>query len=238
MAEYRHGGRKGCLKGSRGAVLSEIGLWMSDSDRPPVYWLNGLAGTGKSTIAQTVAERSFADRRLGAPFFCLRDFSDRRELHFIFPTLAVQLARKYAEFRSVFVALVQSDPAIAYESLYNQMKKLIVAPLLESDIPTTILIDALDECKDEKPASAILSVLGQFVSRIPKVKFFLTGRPEPRIREGFRLPLLAKATDTFVLHNVEPSLVSIERHSAVLHTGSRSLRAVGAGWTTGRQRIS
>ena len=88
------------------------------------------------------------------------------------------------------------------------MKKLIVGPLKKSAISTVIVIDALDECKDEEPASAILSVLGQFVSQIPKVKFFLTGRPEPRIREGFRLPLLAKATDVFVLHDVEASLVN------------------------------
>ena len=33
------------------------------SSKFPVYWLNGLAGTGKSTIAQTIAERMFADGR-------------------------------------------------------------------------------------------------------------------------------------------------------------------------------
>ena len=207
MAEYRHGSRKGCLKGTRRAVLNEIEFWMGDFDKPPVYWLNGLAGTGKSTIAQTIAERAFADGRLGASFFCSRDFSDRRDLHLIFPTLAVQLARRYIQFRSIFIPLVQSDPEIAYESLYNQMNKLIAQPLKQSSISTVIVIDALDECKDEEPASAILSVLGQFVSTIPKVKFFVTGRPEPRIREGFRLPLLAEATDVFVLHNVERSLV-------------------------------
>jgi len=147
------------------------------------------------------------DGQLGASFFCSRDFSDRRDLNLIFPTLAVQLARRYPKFRSIFIPLVQSDPGIADESMYNQMKKLIVVPLKESAVSTVIVIDALDECKDEEPASAILSVLGQFVSRIPKVKFFVTGRPEPRIREGFRLPLLAKATDVFVLHSVEPSLV-------------------------------
>ena len=85
------------------------------------------------------------------------------------------------------------------------MNKLIVGPLRESAISTVIVIDALDECKDGEPASAILSVLGQFVSQIPKVKFFLTSRPEPRVREGFRLPLLAKMTVVFVLHEVEPS---------------------------------
>jgi len=83
------------------------------------------------------------------------------------------------------------------------MHKLIVQPLKQPGISTVIIIDALDECEDEGPASVILSVLGRLVSEIPKVKFFLTGRPEPRVYEGFRLPLLAKMTDTFVLHDVE-----------------------------------
>ena len=169
--------------------------------------MNGLAGTGKSTIAKTVAERLFADGQLGASFFCSRDFEDRKNLQFIFPTLATQLARKYTGFRSIITPLIQSDPNIAFESLYNQMEKLIVQPLHESGISTVIVIDALDECDDEESASAILSILGRLVSEIPKVKFFLTGRPEPHISVGFRLPLLAKMTDVFVLHEVEPDQV-------------------------------
>ena len=160
-----------------------------DFNSSPVYWLNGLAGTGKSTIAKTIAERLFAAGRLGASFFCSRDFEDRRNLQLIFPTLATQLARKYSEFRSILIPLIQSDPNIAYESLCDQMRKLIVEPFNESNISTVIVIDALDECEDEESASAILSVLGRLVSDIPKVKFFLTGRPEPRISVGFRLPL-------------------------------------------------
>ena len=88
------------------------------------------------------------------------------------------------------------------------MNKLIVQPLIKSAVSTAIVIDALDECKDEEPASAILSVLGQFVSQIPKVKFFLTGRPEPRILEGFRLPLLAPVTNVLILHEVKSSQVN------------------------------
>ena len=208
QAEHRHGDRNGCLKETRTALLDEIDLWARDSDEPPIYWLNGLAGTGKTTIAQTIAERLFADGRLGASFFCSRDFEDRSNLKLVFPTLAVQLARKCATFRSTFIPLVQSDPDIVHESLYGQMRKLIVRPLAKSDISTVIVIDALDECKDDEPASAILSVLGKLVTEIPKAKFFVTGRPEPRIREGFRLPLLARVTDLFVLHEVEPSQVN------------------------------
>ena len=207
-AEYRHGDRRGCLRGTRGAVLDEIEVWARDPKKLPVYWLNGLAGTGKSTIAKTIAERIFADGQLGASFFCSRDFEDRSNLQLIFPTIAVQLARKYTEFRSVFIPVVQSDPGVTRESLYNQMDKLIVQPLRASRISTVIVIDALDECKDEEPASAILSVLGGFLSEIPGVKFFLTGRPEPRIREGFRLTQLVEVTNILVLHEVESSQIN------------------------------
>ena len=206
-AEFRHGEHKGCLKGTWGAVLNSIELWARDPDKSPVYWLNGLAGTGKSTIAKTIAERLFADDQLGASFFCSRDFEDRRNLQLIFPTLATQLAHSYPKFRSILVPLIQADPGIAFIPLYHQMERLIIQPLNESSVSTVIVIDALDECGDKDSASALLSVLGRVVSKIPKVKFFLTGRPEPRILKGFRLPLLAKVTDVFILHMVEPDQV-------------------------------
>ena len=179
----------------------------------------------------------FTDGRLGASFFCSRDFEDRSNLKSIFPTLAVQLARRYPEFRSIFVKLVQSDPEVAHESLYGQMNKLIVQPLARSATSTVLVIDALDECKDEETTSAILSVLGQFVTEIPKVKFFVTGRPEPRIREGFRLPLLAKETDVFVLHEVKQSQVNDDIRLFFAHSFSELERRQHslAGWPTEEQ---
>ena len=209
-AGYQHDDRRGCLAGTREAVLYEIESWTRDSDKSPVYWLNGLAGTGKSTIAQTTAERLFADGRLGASFFCSRDFKDRSDLRLIFPTLSFQLAHRYPDFRSVLVPLLQSNPDIGYESLHNQMERLIVAPLKEKDISTVIVIDALDECTDDEPQSAILSVMGRFVQATPKVKFFITGRPEPRVQSGFRLKLLRPLTEIFVLHAVEDSVVNAD----------------------------
>ena len=58
------------------------------------------------------------------------------------------------------------------------MEKVIAQPLEGSSISAVIVIDTLGECKDNEPASAILSILGQLVSEVPKVKFFLTGHPE------------------------------------------------------------
>lgn len=154
------------------------------------------------------AKRSFANGQLGASSFCSRDFEDRSDLHFIFPTPAVQLARRCTGFRSIFVPLAQSDPGIAYESPCSRVEQLIVEPLVKSAILAVIFIDALDECKDEELASVTQPVLGRFISRIPKMKIFVTGRPELWILEGFRLPLVARGMEAFVLHEVESSRTS------------------------------
>ena len=203
-AGYQHGGRNCCLRDTREAALHEIGSWIKDFSKSSVFWLNGLAGTGKSTVAQTVSEWFFADGLLGASFFCSRGSKDRSDLHVIFPTLAFQLAHKYPAFRSILVPLLQSNPDVVHESLYNQMRKLIVEPLKSVDASMVIVIDALDECKDEEPSSAILSVLERFAEQIPRVKFFITARPEPWIKNGFRLPLLEDVTNVLVLHDIHP----------------------------------
>jgi len=173
-----------------------------------VFWLNGLAGTGKSTIAQTFAERMFAYGRLGASFFCSRDFEDRSNLQAIFPTLTFQLAYRYPLFRDKLLQVLKACPNARQESLCSQMERLIVGPLKAAHISTLIVIDALDECKDEEPASAILSILSRFVGEIPGVKFFITGRPEPRIRSGFRLRSLLPITEVLKLHEVKPEAVN------------------------------
>jgi len=184
---------------------------------------------------QTVSEKVFADGLLGASFFCSRDFKDRSDLHFIFPTLAFQLAQRYPTFRSVLVPLLQANPDIVYESLYSQMEKLIVKPLRLADVSTIIVIDALDECTDDEPQSAILSVMGRLVEEVPNAKFFITGRPEPRIKSGFRLPLLVNSTNIFILHDVHPSLINSDIRLFLKHELSKlAQRRQLGGWPSGK----
>jgi len=206
-AGYLCGDRQGCMKGTRREVLFQLEQWSKDEQDKRVFWLNGLAGTGKSTIARTFAEMCFADGKLGASFFCSRNFDDRSNLRSILPTLAFQLAHRYPRFRQELLPVLTENPDVGRESLCSQMEKLIVGPFQETRIPTLIVIDALDECRDEEPASALLSVLSRYVDDIPLVKFFITGRPEPRIHSGFRLESLQPHTDVLRLHEVEPSLV-------------------------------
>ncbi|KAF8148407.1 hypothetical protein B0H34DRAFT_262867 [Crassisporium funariophilum] len=216
---------KTCLQGTRSDILSQLEIWADADlvDALRAYWLNGHAGSGKSTIAKSFCQRLFANGRLTGSFFCSRDFTDRSDIRLIFPTLAYQLACQFPSFRKVIVELLTTRPDIAEESLQNQLTHLLVVPLKSTGIKTVIAIDALDECKDDEPASAILSLLARCIDDLPHVKFFITGRPEAPIRAGFRLPSLRSSTDIFLLHDVDK--ISVDQDIKMYF--SKSLNAEG-----------
>ena len=202
-AAFSAGNMNRCLRGTRKDVLLQIEQWSADQRGNRVFWLTGPAGSGKSTIARTFAEISFFDGKLGASFFCSRDFKDRSNLQVIFPTLAFQLAHRYAQFREQLLQVLSTNPGAGRGSLCSQLEKLIVGPLKVAQISTLVVIDALDECKDTEPASALLFVLSRYVHEIPDVKFFISSRTETPIQEGFQLESLRSITDVLDLYDVE-----------------------------------
>ena len=204
-AGHRSENRQGCLKGTGKGILGQAECWSMDERDQRVFWLNGLPGTGKSTISQTLAEVSFADGRLGASFFCSRHFEDRRNLHTIFPTLAFELAHRYPPFRDRLLQVLRMSPDVRQESLCSQMEKLLVGPLKTTRISTLMIIDGLDECEGE--VFIIPSILSQYVDQIPNVKFFITGWAGLQTPSGFRLATLQPITEIFKLHNIESFLL-------------------------------
>ncbi|KAF9441090.1 hypothetical protein P691DRAFT_613126, partial [Macrolepiota fuliginosa MF-IS2] len=62
-----------CHPGTREQHIEDIVYWAvpaSGADDPlPLFWMKGLAGVGKSAIAQTCAERLKELGKLGATFF-------------------------------------------------------------------------------------------------------------------------------------------------------------------------
>lgn len=232
-AGYEHMDRSGCLKGTRVALLNEVDEWAEDSAGPRIFWLNGLVGTGKSTIAQTVAERCFARGKLGASFFCSHHLT-HDDPNIIFPTLAFQLAQKYTNVRSTLVHHLRLNPEIEYESLKSQAEKLITEPLQSADVATVIVIDGLDECKGENSSSMVLSVLESIVERAPKVKFFITSRPGPLIECGFSRP--NNIVNISTLHDIAPCLINNDIRLFLEHQLSRLAAREGLGnWPTAAQ---
>jgi hypothetical protein len=86
------------LPGTRTALLDEITAWASspDGEGKCIFWLNGMAGTGKSTIARTVAGNFKKNSLLGASFFFKWGEAGRGDARKFFPTLA-RLMPRYPE---------------------------------------------------------------------------------------------------------------------------------------------
>lgn len=250
VAEAMHNAlstRTSCLPGTRVDILHKLEDWAKDPNSKQIYWLNGHAGSGKSTIAQSLAERLFSQGRLGASFFCSRNSQRSSDLSAIFRTIAFQLARTANDqsqtYRKSLLEAINThtNPHIATFSLNEQLKNLILEPANLSGIETVVIIDALDECVDDKSTSAILDLLSQHAARLPelKVKFFITSRPEPHIRSGFRLKPLKEITDVAVIHEVASASTDQDIRQFFVHhfrrIAPRSDINVSKAWPTAAQ---
>src|SRR5450432_4185996 len=81
-----------------------------------IFWLDGLAGTGKSTIARTVAHRYFEQKRLGASFFFSRGGGDVSHAGKFFTSTAVQLANNVPSLQQHICDAVTERKDIASQS--------------------------------------------------------------------------------------------------------------------------
>ncbi|KAG9028235.1 hypothetical protein FS837_003941 [Tulasnella sp. UAMH 9824] len=203
----------GCLKGTRKKVLEEIYDWINSEDpkSPPILWLCGLAGIGKSTIAHTIAEETDADGRLGASFFFARDQAGRRNPQLVYPTIASQLARLDLELKKLIVAAVERDHEIGTLVMKKQFEKLISEPLAAwrgARGTIIIVMDALDECSLDSGAEEILIRWATELPKIPvPLKVLITSRPEFHIRRKFQSLTLRSISRPYILHDIEKSVV-------------------------------
>ncbi|KAF9768075.1 hypothetical protein IL306_014673, partial [Fusarium sp. DS 682] len=113
-----------CLPNTRQELLDNIDHWIDDPHSKTVYWLNGMAGTGKSTIARTVAHSRSNRGDLVASFFFKRGEMDRGNLNKLMSTLAYQLALSMPEVAKFIKNAVDVDPAIADKAVREQFEKL------------------------------------------------------------------------------------------------------------------
>ncbi|CAE6411275.1 unnamed protein product, partial [Rhizoctonia solani] len=201
--------RHACTAKTREAIHQTLQGWTTDPESEKIYWMNGMAGTGKTTIAYSFCEWLEATNRLGASFFCSRISSTCRSLNQIVPTLAYQLARFSPGFRSNLCRVLNDNPDAGKLNVMQQFEKLINWPMLEvkKAMPDSvvIVIDALDECDDNYSVRLLLDLLLKFAQHLP-LKFFVSSRPEPLIRE--RMMSQGGASRSIVhLHDIEESIV-------------------------------
>ena len=193
-------------------------MWRQNPTGACIYWLNGMAGTGKSTISRTVAYKWAEQKELRGSFFFSRGQADLSGVAKFFTTLATQLANTVPALRRHVCKAIRDNPDISQRSRSEQWKVLIFQPLLHlgqellhlgqesSSLPRIILvIDALDECEDEQDARLILRLFSQardLNAQGVRMRIFITSRPETPIRLGFRNDIPASGYQDFILHHI------------------------------------
>ncbi|KNZ77573.1 hypothetical protein J132_05107 [Termitomyces sp. J132] len=183
-----------CTPNTRVAILEQICHWAQDSsfNSPQVFWLTGHAGSGKSTIAYTIAhdfdEGNGVLKTLQASFFCSRQFQNTRHLKHIIPTLVYQLAHHSQIFAN---SLLAADKSSVNKQLTKQMQGLLIGPWKQcmqsftSDLPPyLIVIDALDEIEGKAGAEFLKELLMAIKNgHLKGLKFLVTSRPDPELAE-------------------------------------------------------
>ncbi|KAL9572178.1 hypothetical protein ACKAV7_003666 [Fusarium commune] len=129
-----------------------------------IFWLNGMAGTGKSTISRTVARARPKQGDHRASFFFKRGETDRGNLAKFVPTVARQLAWSTPGVATFIKNAVEADPAIANKAIREQFEKLVQEPLPKVAVASlsrqsvVLIVDALDECEKELNVSILLEL--------------------------------------------------------------------------------
>lgn len=176
--------RPKCLEGTRTAILHSL---ISDLTSPTleknVFWLYGVAGSGKSTISTTIADHLHDLGQRGAFLFFDRNAPLQNGPNGVVRTLAYQLALSNGVLRDAICDAIENDPQISARPLDSQLKALVLAPLLACAAkvtqPIVVVLDALDECGDAQSRRALLHLLSTNLPQLPRVfRFLLTGRPE------------------------------------------------------------
>jgi len=201
------------MEGTRVSLLKDLQQWSMDVAAPPIFWLDGMAGTGKSAIAHSFCRYLDESHRLGGSFFCQRGNESRANVKRILPTLAWFLARQYSQYKSTLFEVLRDAPDVADHPIQHQVELLLEIPLhrvfVDRQLPPLVLaIDSLDECADPEEVEQLLNKLLCVCKDLP-VKFFLTSRPERHIVAHFE-SLQPEFHRVLRLHDIQQDLVEAD----------------------------
>jgi len=183
---------KKCLDGTRNEILNEILDWINNADpaTPPIFWLHGQAGRGKSAIAHTIALQAQNLGILGS-CFCFNRTRHHEGLHVkLFTTIARHLADRDLRLRQILAEVIANDYSLRDTAdVAEQWQKFILEPFSQLEGPLSrnvvVVIDALDESGAEATRRDILRILAARDAQLPaNIRIVLTSRPIMDIRQA------------------------------------------------------
>jgi tetratricopeptide (TPR) repeat protein len=160
--------------------------WISNSGSShKIFWITGMAGTGKTAIMRTISDHLDEKSLLGASFFISRYAALRRNPHHVVRTILHQLAHSCQELRPVVCNALRSDnlpldhardvETYDFTGLLEQVSVNAINPIF-------LVLDALNECDYGDKTSThggeyLLDWLQLVQDYMPHLRLILSSRP-------------------------------------------------------------
>jgi Cdc6-like AAA superfamily ATPase len=184
------------MEGTRTAILEDIASWVAKSfphdtrsdgdDSSNMFWLYGIPGIGKTSVANSLCDRLRRSGNLAGGFFCRRYDPVLCEPKRVLPTLIYKLVEMWGPFRKEITRALHDDPQLNPESTRGELLLKALRSLKRYPSRTLVLvIDALDECGEPDTRAPLLQSLKEAGSRAPWLKIIVTSRPEYDITSFF-----------------------------------------------------
>jgi hypothetical protein len=179
-----------CDAGTRKTIIAEIITWFTrpaSDDAERFFWLHGVAGSGKSTIAQSISAQLLAQRRCVSFFFDASAQTASGLKHF-YSTISRDIARLNKDWEASLVKAIRNSPKAPEElSIESQLETLLLQPAREVDNigPILLIIDALDESGSQDQRSTLLKTLSHLQKLPIQFRFLITSRPEKDVTTAF-----------------------------------------------------
>ncbi|KAF7796245.1 hypothetical protein EIP86_007419 [Pleurotus ostreatoroseus] len=165
-AQFKTGEGYTCLEGTRTELRLRIMNWVGDSTDgcPSLFWLRGMAGSGKTTVANTIAEAVDTSGHLLSCFFCKRDDAARSRPERLLPTLSWRFAQQHEPYRTILSKVLRTRAGVAYANVTTQFEELFKRILPDIAIPSgkqyhVVVVDALNECGSSREQRQLAKAL-------------------------------------------------------------------------------
>ncbi|KAF5308966.1 hypothetical protein D9758_018970 [Tetrapyrgos nigripes] len=194
-----------CLEGTRVKILNDLCDWVIDTNTT-IAWIYGIAGTGKSAIAVSLARKirkidTKKEVKLALTFHCVKG-QETSHICNLVPTLSYHLAQVFPEYGKGLLESLNRDPSLdgTSLSLSEQLELFLDLPVLEkliiksSEKVVIIIIDGLDEWGTGLNRRELLHHL-KTLNQFAWLKIIVTSRPNPEITEELMGEFFIKKID-------------------------------------------
>ena len=181
-----------CMDGTRKSRLKEIVGWVANKSeerdllQSNTYWIYGLPGIGKTSLAHSICANLHDEGQLAGAYFCRRDDPNLSEPRNILPTLLYKLAGIFPPFRRIVANCLRNDSNLTSESMKDSLFLDLLRTLPHGPNHFLVfVIDAFDECGNDRSRPSLLRLLTGAASRASWLKIIITSRPEADIKQVF-----------------------------------------------------